>query len=362
MNGTIAQPEPPHDSHPLRIAIWIDEQNLLNEFTLLRQMSVALSAEGARVYLISEHIGADLLRAYTTGLWRVHPHSWTNWLRTGCGGNEGQIAGELRKHQIDVVLLMGWSAAQARVLPLCDDMTVVRWYFDRIGDDDPTGEIMSVFASDAIRVATGSSDRAPVISPGVYISDNSQVSPPRASGDVFTLAGTDVINEANEYYYFLRAFAAGGRSGRFLLLLLDAGRAKDEVWRLVKDMKLSDRVSFIPPVGAVTSAIQNVDAVINIAPLTRWWHVGVEAAAARRPLVSRGTALMDNFTPDSFRLVREPEDWGECLDALYGEPTQTRILCENAYGRVKKYYTMSDFHERLTRTLADLRRSSIPLK
>lgn len=362
MNSTTAEPKHPHDSHPLRIAIWIDEQNLLNEFTLLRQMSVALSVEGARVYLISEYASASLLRAYTTGLWSVHSHSWTNWLLTGCGGNEEQIAAELRKNQIDVVLLMGWSAAQARVLSLCQDMTVVRWYFDRDRYDDPTGEIMSVFASDAIRAAIGSYDRASVIYPGVYISDNSQVSPPRDSDDVFTLAGTDVINEANEYYYFLRAFAAGGRSGRFLLLLLDAGQAKDEVWRLVKDMKLSDRVSFIPPVGAVTSAVQNVDAVINIMPLTRWWHVGVEAAVARRPLVCRGTALMDNFTPDSFRLVRRPEDWGECLDALYGEPTQTRIMCENAYDRVKKYYTMSDFHERLTLTLADLRRSSIPLK
>lgn len=349
-------------AQPLRMSIWIDELNLLNEFTLLRQMSVALSAGGVRVYIISEHDTADSLRAYTAGHWHVQSCSWIKWVRTGRTGNEHHVAAELHRHQISLILLMGWSSAQAAVLSQCRDIMAIRWHFDRINRDDRKSEIVSGYASNAIRAAFRAPERAMVISPGIYIGEDGESQRAHPADGDFILACLDVIHKPDEYAEFLRALAGDDRLKRFLLLLLDAGAAKDEVWRLVRNMKLSDRVSFIPAVGAATAAIQNSDAVINISSQTRWWHVGIEAAAARRAVVCRGAALMDDFDGDTCRLVHQSEDWADCLEELRSDPIQTRVLCEHAYIRVKRRHAMSDFYDCLMQASADLRRVAIPLR
>ena len=349
-------------AQPLCVAIWIDEQNLLNEFTLLRQMSVALSAGGVRVYIISEHDNADSLRAYTAGHWHVQSCTWINWVRTGRTGNEYHVAAELHRHQISFILLMGWSPAQAAVLSRCRDISVVRWHFDLIIRDDAKSEMVNVYASSAIRAAFKAPERAMVISPGIYIGQDSESQRSHSTGGDFILACLDVIHKPDEYAEFLRALAGDGRLKSVLLLLLDAGDAKDEVWRIVRDMKLSDRVSFIPAVGAATAAIRNSDAVINISSQTRWWHVGIEAAAARRAVVCRGAALMDDFDGDTCRLVRQSDDWADCLEELRSDAIKTRTLCEHAYLRVKRRHAMSDFYDRLMQVTADLRRDAIPLR
>ena len=349
-------------AQPLCVAIWIDEQNLLNEFTLLRQMSVALSAGGVRVYIISEHDTADSLRAYTAGHWHVQSCTWINWVRTGRTGNEYHVAAELHRHQISFILLMGWSPAQAAVLSHCRDISVVRWHFERINRDDAKSEVVNVYASNAIRAAFKAPERAMVISPGIYIGEDSELQRSHPTGGDFILACLDVIHRPDEYAEFLRALAGDGRLKSVLLLLLDAGEAKDEVWRIVRDMKLSDRVSFIPAVGAATAAIRNSDAVINISSQTRWWHVGIEAAAARRAVVCRGAALMDDFDGDTCRLVRQSDDWADCLDEMRSDAIKTRALCEHAYLRVKRRHAMSDFYDRLMQVTADLRRDAIPLR
>lgn len=349
-------------TEPLRIAIWIDEQNLLNEFTLLRQLSVALSADGARVHIISEHDAADSLSAYIAGHWHVQAGTWMKWLRTGGTGNEHHIAAELHRHRINLIMLMGWSPAQAAILSRCRDILAVRWYFDCINRDHPADEIVAVYASEAIRCAFGAPDRALVISPGVYIGEDAGGGRSHLLDRDFILFCPDVIHKTGEFAEFLRAFATRCRSKRFLLLLLDAGGAKDEVWRMVRDMKLLDRVSYIPAVGAVTAAIQNADAVINISPQTRWWHAGIEAAVAHRAVACRGAALMDDFTADTCRLIHRSEDWMQCLDEMWSNPTRTQMLCERAYVRVKRQHAMSDFYDRLMQTLSHLRRTSIPMR
>ena len=347
---------------PLRIAIWVDQQNLLSELTLLRQLSVALSAEGVRVYIISDGATVEALAPYVAGFFQVHSGSWMKWVQSGRLGNERYITSEIRRNKIDVLLLMGWSEAQLSVLPLISDVAIARWQFDRVDLGQTAEDSYRVFASEEIRAASGAPEHAAVVLPGILINDGIQ--PPRrhAGEGIVALACLETIENPQEYELFLKAFAAVRRSTDHILLLLDAGIAKDEVWRMARNMNLLNRISFIPPIGALSSAIQSVDAVINISPQSRLWLVGVEAMAAGRAVVCRGTSLTNLFTGDTCRIIRQSEDWAQCLEDLARQPTQTRILCENAHQRVKRQHSMSDFLNRLTRLLNDLKRGSIPLK
>ncbi len=347
---------------PLRIAIWVDQQNLLSELTLLRQLSVALSAEGVPVFIISENASVEALAPYVAGFLQVLSGSWMKWVQSGRLGNERHIASEIRRNKIDVLLLMGWSEAQLSVLPLVPDLAIVRWLLDRVDLNQATEDSYPIFASEEVRSSSGAPDHAAVVQPGMLI--NEGVQPPRrhAGEGILTLACLEAIENPGEYELFLKAFAAARRSADHILLLLDAGIAKDEVWRMARNMKLLNRISFIPPIGAVSSAIQSVDAVINISPQSRLWLVGIEAMAAGRAVICRGASLTNLFTGDTCRIVRHSEDWAQCLEDLAMQPTRTRILCENAHQRVKRQHSMSDFLDRLTGLLNDLRRGSIPLK
>lgn len=347
---------------PLRIAVWIDQQNLLSDLTLLRQLSVALSAEGARVFIISDGPSVEVLAPYVAGFFQVLSGSWMKWVQSGRLGNERYIASEIRRNKIDVLLLVGVSEGQLSVLPLVSDVAIARWQFDRIDLRETTEDSYRIFASEEIRAASRAPEHATVVLPGILINDGIQP-PRRHSGEgILALACLEAIESPKEYELFLKAFAEARRSADYILLLLDAGMAKNEVWRMARSMKLLNRISFIPPIGAISSAIQSVDAVINISPQSRLWLVGMEAMAAGRAVVCRGTSLTHLFTDETCRIVRQAEDWPQCLEDLAMQPTRTRILCENAYQRVKRQHSMSDFLDRFTRLLNDLKRGSIPLK
>ncbi len=346
---------------PLRLGIWIDRQNLLSDLTILRQVSVALSAEGMRVYIVGDDISIDSLAPYVAGYLQVRSGSWMKWVQSGWLGNERLIAAELHRHKLDVLLLMGWSEAQSAVLPLLRDMVIARWHLDRIDLAGANQDSYSIFGSERIRIASGSPGHSTVIVPGILINDGVQLPRRHAGEGVLTIACLDAIENPHEYEVFFKAFAATRRSADHLLLLLDAGIARDEVWRMARGMKLLDRISFIPAIGAVSSAILSVDVIININPATRVWLVGLESMAAGKAIMCRGTSLTETFTTDTCRIVNQSEDWAQCLEDFVMQPTETRILCENALQRVRRQHSMSDFLDRLTRLFSDLKRGSIPL-
>jgi len=361
MNANVAEfnavPSP-----SLRIAIWIDQRNLLSDLTLLRQLGVALSAEGTRVYILGDDVISPALIPYFAGYWAVQSGSWKKWVKSGRVGNEKFIASELRRHKIDVLLLMGWSQAQASVLSHIPEVTIIRWQLDRTGSSEVGEDSHSIFASQEIRLACGAPEHSTVIAPGILINEGNPTTRRHAGEGITAFACLDPIDNPSEYERFLKAFAAARRSTDHILLLLDAGPAKDTVWRTARDLKLLNRVSFIPAVGAISPAIQVVDVVINISPQSRLWLVGIEAMAAGRAVVCRGSSLTSIFTADTCRLVTSSDDWAQCLEDLAMQPTRTRILCENAHLCVKRQHSMADFVTRFTNRLIDLKRGSIPLK
>lgn len=333
------------------VAFWLDGPMLASEGTFVRHLVMGLKSEGQNVTFIAPH-ALDLSDLPTLGT-RVLTYRWNRWeklpvlqkLRLNA------VARELNDSPADV--LVAWGSADGSALQVMSQIVpglpLVLWCWEA-GEITATAMPLKnlrhyVVSSDVLANRALEAAEAPVtvVHPGVYCEEMRACFD--VAGQMPCLVSLDPLSDRASYEALLRACRMIVDAGEeFLLFAYNAGAEDSAIWQLAQELKLLDRVSFVPFQQDAEPLLLHGDLYIHILPSTRVQYRTLEAMGRGLAIVTCPNHGADYLVDgQTCRIVgpQTPEAWRDVLLELLRDRSRAIAIARRAQQFVAERHGMA---------------------
>jgi glycosyltransferase involved in cell wall biosynthesis len=361
------------DPANLDIALWVDAAMLSREAVFVRHLVMGLKSEGHKVTFIAPHgldlstlpvLGSRVLTYRTSRLDRI---SVLKRLRLNA------VIAALDADPPD--LLLAWGCADHAPLHLLTQalpaLPLIVWCWDAAELFSPLMKLRNlrhiIASSDAIasRIPENAQMPATVVHPGVYCDDTLACFD--VDGQLPCLVSLDPLANRPAYESLLRACRQlADASEEFLLFAYDTGKEEYAIWQLAEELKLLDRLSFVPFQQDAEPLLLHGDLYIHVLPSTRVQYRTLEAMGRGLAVVTSPNPgadyLLDTHTCRIIESTNTPDPWRAALHDLMADRPKTAAIARRGQQHIRDHHSMGRMLEQLTSISRQAAGISLPLQ
>ncbi len=374
------------DASMLDIAIWVDAAMLSREAVFVRHLVMGMKSEGHRVtFIVTQGVDISTLPVLGSRVLTYRANRWEQLATLQRFRLSGVLAA-LDEDPPDVVVAWGCAAhgplhVLAQAMPT---LPLVVWCWDAAELFSPLMKLRSlrhvIASSEAIasRVPENAQMPMTVVHPGVYCEETPACFD--VEGQIACLVSLDPLANRPAYEALIRAcrlLADGGGGGReggeeFLLFAYDTGKEEYAIWQLAEELKLLDRLSFVPFQQDAEPLLLHGDLYIHVLPSTRVQYRTLEAMGRGLAVVTGPNHGADYLVDgQTCRIVDgqvggggipTAEAWRDTLRSMMNERSKTAAIARRGQQHIRERHSMGRMLEQFSSICRQAAGVSIPLQ
>jgi glycosyltransferase involved in cell wall biosynthesis len=362
------------DSSNLDIALWVDAAMLSREAIFVRHLVMGMKSDGHKVTFIAPH-GLDLSTLPILGS-RVLTYRTSRLDRLSVLQRLRLVSVITALEADPPDLLVAWGCAEHAPLHIVTQtlpaLPLIVWCWDAAELFSPLMKLRNlrhiIASSTAIASRIPETAQMPmtVVHPGVYCEESLACFD--VEGQLPCLISLDPLANRPAYESLIRACRMlADASEEFLLFAYDTGKEEYAIWQLAEELKLLDRLSFVPFQQDAEPLLLHGDLYIHILPSTRVQYRTLEA-------MGRGLAVVTCPNPGADYLVdgqtcrivepsgSTPEPWRDALHDLMRERLKTAAIARRGQQHIRDHHSMGRMLEQFSSICRQSAGISIPLQ